>query len=597
MRFAAAIFAASIFCAANVFGQGSPTIVWQQHQNSDRINSVVFSPDGETLISGSSDRLINFWRVADGALTQTLNTNATKVHESSIEWLAINGDASRLASCNYKMVKLWRLPAGTEQQLTGHTDWVVGVAFSPSGTYLASASFDGTVKIWRGSDGSFVKTLNPASGEMRSVSFSPDGQYLASGGGDGQVRIWRTSDWTLAQTLTGHTSDIYVLTFSPDGTSLASGGYDHTVRVWNTSTWTNRYTINASGNVYALAFTRDSQQLALSDGEANHIQIHRVSTGLLVKKFDQQVNNVQSIAFSQNGQMGYGRADATVVLANYSATTTTPPPTNTPPPVITPPKTNPPVNTVTTRLHILFQNGNGVLYDWDMSGTNRLSNSSVNNGKGGGAPWRVYGLGDFDDNGQTDYIWQNAAGATSVWFMQDGLKTGGSALRDGNRIEPRWRLIGVGDFNHDSQPDLLFQTGNGFLRAWLMDNSTVTDSVMPLSGERLLPGWRVTGIGDFNRDGNSDLVLQNAKGEIQIQLMNGTEAQGSPVGTGFPSAKNLRVAGTGDFNGDGQTDLILQQSSGYIWVWFLNGTTFSKAAALNDGKKINAGWRVAGVSR
>ncbi len=582
-----------------VVAQGPPSIIWQQHQNSDRINSVIFSPDGQTLISGSSDRLINFWRTSDGALLQVLNSGAAKVHESSIEWLAINNDASRLVSASYKVVKLWRLPAGTEQPLTGHTDWVVGVASSPDGTYFASASFDGTVKVWRASDGSLVKTLPKVNSEVRGVSFSPDGQFLASAAGDAAIRIYQTSDWTLKKTLTGHTSDIYVLTFSPDGTSLASGGYDHTARVWNTSTWTNRYTINAAGNVYALAFTRDNQQLALSDGEANHIQIHRVSTGALVKRFDQQVNNVQSIAFSSAGMMGYGKADGTVVLANWSGTAPTPPPTNTPPPVVTPPKTNPPPpTTVSSRLNILFQNGGGVIYANAMRGTNRLSSFAINNGRGGGAVWRVYGLGDFNGDGQSDYIWQNPGGATSMWLMQGGFMNSGTPIRDGNRLEPRWRVAGVGDFNHDGKPDILFQTGTGLLRAWLMNGIMVTDTVLLLSGERLTPGWRVTGIGDFNHDGNSDLILQNAKGLIEIQLMNGLETLGSdPVSNGLPLAKNWRVAGVADFDGDGELDILLQHSTGYMAVWFMHGTDFIKSVYLNDGKKINPGWRIIGVAQ
>ena len=54
----------------------SPNILWQQQQNSDRINAVVFTSDGSTLITGSSDRLINFWRASDGALLRVLNSNA-----------------------------------------------------------------------------------------------------------------------------------------------------------------------------------------------------------------------------------------------------------------------------------------------------------------------------------------------------------------------------------------------------------------------------------------------------------------------------------------------------------------------------------------
>ena len=78
--------------------QGSPQIVWKKTENSDRINAIIFNRTGNTVISGSSDRLINFWRASDGALTRTLNAEAPYVHESAIESLAITQDGSRLAS-------------------------------------------------------------------------------------------------------------------------------------------------------------------------------------------------------------------------------------------------------------------------------------------------------------------------------------------------------------------------------------------------------------------------------------------------------------------------------------------------------------------
>jgi hypothetical protein len=304
-------FAASTF----VFAQGSPNIIWERNVSVDRVNSVIFTPDGNTLISGGSDRLINLWRVSDGTLLQTLNTNAAFVHESSIESLSITPDASLLASCSYKIVQLWKLPSGAMQTLNGHTDWVVGVAFSPDGKILASASFDTSVKIWRASDGALLQTI-PGVAQQRCVAFSPDGSLLAIGGGEKTVRLFRTSDWTLVKTLTGHTQDIYAIAFSPDGTMIASGGYDQTVKLWNVGEGTLRYTFDGNGgNVYGVAFTPDSSEVAYTDGEGNTIRVYRTSDGALLKKFTSDVDAVQTVAFSRDGLLGYGRIDETVVLA------------------------------------------------------------------------------------------------------------------------------------------------------------------------------------------------------------------------------------------------------------------------------------------
>ncbi len=577
---------ATVASSETVRAQGPPNILWQKQENSDRINNVIFSPDGQTLISGSSDRLINFWRTSDGALLRTLNTNATKVHESSVEWLAISSDGTRLASCNYKMVKLWRLPQGSEQQLTGHSDWVVGVAFSPGGGYLASASFDGTVKIWRGSDGGLVKTININSGEVRSVSFSPDGNYLASGGGDGAVRIWRTSDWSLVTSMTGHTSDIYVLSFAPDGATIASGGYDHTVRVWNTSGWTNRFKITASGNVYALAYTKDSQQLAISDGEANHIQLHRVSTGALIKRYDQQVNNVQSIAISQSGLMGYGRADATVVMASLGNTTTTPPP---------PIQTNPPP-TGPNPLTIVWQYTNGALAGWSMNGFSRTESYQINNSRSPGAQWKVLGLGDIDRDGAFDLVWENSAGAAAVWLMNGRSVEQTVPLRDGKPVNSAWRIVGVGDFNGDGNKDVLWRSTGGKLRAWYLNGTEVVQTGF-LMDAASIGGWKVSAIGDFDRDGKPDLVL-TANGYVQIKLMNGNQIKNTvQLFGGQPQAKGWRIVGAADFDGDGQIDLLVHSTTRHLAVWLMKGTTFSRTVDLNGGLQTTVGWRVAGVTR
>ena len=316
-------FVAGLVClhfAPSVLAQGSPDIIWLRKVVVDRVNNVIFTPDGNTLISGGSDRLIKFWRVSDGTLMQSLNTNAPFVHESAIEWLSITRDGSLLASCSFELIQLWSLPSGTQRRLTGHTDWVVSVAFSPDGNFLASASFDGTVKIWRPSDGSLVTTIT-ATGQQRCVAFSPDGSLLAAASGDNRVRLYRTSDWTLVNTLEGHTSDVFTCTFSPDGNTLASGGYDKTVKLWNVADGTLKNTLSGNGGyVYSIAFTPDGTQLAYTDGEGDTVKIYRTSDATLVRTFTEEVNDVQTVSFSPDGLLGYGRIDETVVLARITGT-------------------------------------------------------------------------------------------------------------------------------------------------------------------------------------------------------------------------------------------------------------------------------------
>src|SRR5437870_1482740 len=68
-----------------------------------------------------------------------------------------------------------------------------------------------------------------------SVAFAPDGQTLASWSSDNTVRLWRVSDGSLLRTLSGHGNDVFSMAFAPDGQSLASGSDDNTVRLWRVS--------------------------------------------------------------------------------------------------------------------------------------------------------------------------------------------------------------------------------------------------------------------------------------------------------------------------------------------------------------------------
>ncbi|HWD20898.1 MAG TPA: hypothetical protein VHB20_16650 [Verrucomicrobiae bacterium] len=304
--------------AARVFGQGSPSIIWQQTVDSDRVNALQFTSDGSVLITGSSDRLIHRYNAADGTVIQTLDSGAPDIHNSSIESLSVNSAGTMLATVNYQQLKLWDLPSGAEHAITADTDWDVWCNFSPDGRWIATASFDSLIKIWN-TDGALLKTFT--SGALqRAVAFSPNGQWLASAGGDNFVTVRSTADWSVVATLTGHTSDIYVLKFSPDSSMIATGSYDDSCRVWNTSDWSPRFTFaNGGSPVYAVAFSPDSGTLAYSEGDngLNRLALVSMGSGATIHVYDQNVPNVQCLDFSPTtGNLAIGRADDTVEVAD-----------------------------------------------------------------------------------------------------------------------------------------------------------------------------------------------------------------------------------------------------------------------------------------
>jgi WD40 repeat protein len=210
--------------------------------HTDWVNSVAFSPNGQLLASGSDDKTIKLWDVAGGREVRTLSG-----HTYWVLSVAFSPDGRLLASgscgkfdshgtCIQGEVKLWDVTSGRETRtLSGHTDWVNSVAFSPNGQFLASGSDDKTIKLWDVATGSLVRTLAGHSSIVTSVAFSPNGQFLASGSWDTTIKLWKVTNGMEVRTLTGHTGWVLSVSFSPDGRLLASGSGDKTIKLWDIS--------------------------------------------------------------------------------------------------------------------------------------------------------------------------------------------------------------------------------------------------------------------------------------------------------------------------------------------------------------------------
>lgn len=174
-------------------------------------------------------------------------------------------------------------------ELKGHQGLVFGVAFSPDGKTLATAGFDGFVKLWDFPAGKEHGSLKAYSTDDKkpvySVVFSPDGNLIATAGADSIIRVWDKSGKQKHE-LKGHTNVVDALAFSPDNKTLASGAGDKDVRLWDAVAGKEIKKLGShKESVYAVAFSPNGELLA-STGNDGFIKIWEVKGQKEIKQLE-----------------------------------------------------------------------------------------------------------------------------------------------------------------------------------------------------------------------------------------------------------------------------------------------------------------------
>ena len=183
-----------------------------------------------------------------------------------------------------------------------------------------------------------------------------------------------------------------------------------------------------------------------------------------------------------------------------------------------------------------------------------------------GDGWTILGSGQSGNGENYADIYLTNGETVGIWQLDE--TTGVAAWQEIQSFDSATHVLGLGDFNGDGITDLLLQNDNGAVGAYHTGGENVGWNYFQSLGSE----WSIAGIGDFNHDGIDDVVLQNEKGGYAgiWQL----DRNGQVSWSDLDVLNNGQIAGTGDFNGDGFDDVLLKWGNSY-GAWTVSGGNLS----------------------
>jgi WD40 repeat protein len=273
------------------------------------VSCLCFSPDGQRIVTGSSDRTLIVWNI-NGTLIRTI-----KAHDSFIEDIDISPSGRIIASVSRgRDIKLWNMEGDLLTVLESHTDKVLGVRFHPQGKYLVSVSSDRTVKVWD-TKGNLLKTLYGHKGGVHSVCFNINGDTVITGSQDAIMKFWRVNGNSLSW-LIGHSDEVNCIAFSSDHRFIATASNDCMIKIWHSNGKLISSLLGHKESVNSVCFSPNNQFL-LSVGGDRAIKIWDAKGNLIKTIYNEHELTIHSVIYRGDGEVfATASGDGTIRLWN-----------------------------------------------------------------------------------------------------------------------------------------------------------------------------------------------------------------------------------------------------------------------------------------
>jgi eukaryotic-like serine/threonine-protein kinase len=260
---------------------------------------VAISPDAQWLASGGAGQVVNLWDAATGELRFRL-----KGHAEPVTALAFSPDSQTLASGSSderSTLKLWNVR--THEELSTlrveRGNWVTSLAFSPDGRTLA-LGHGGNVKLWDVNTRNDLFLLPQNGNIVYATAFVPDGKSLAVADNNHTVQFWEATTGKLQKKLNLGNETARAAACSPDSPMLATGTMSG-LQLWTDPLKDDKPRQQVRGPCFALAISPDGKRLAWAGGE--RLSLSNAATGEVLQQWNfPKQGDITDLAYASDGR-------------------------------------------------------------------------------------------------------------------------------------------------------------------------------------------------------------------------------------------------------------------------------------------------------
>lgn len=258
------------------------------------IKGIAAGADG-TILTASFDNSVGVWRHGQPLWLED--------HTAAVNAVAYLGNGKGVSAGDDFTVRLWNSAAGMSRELGRHDGKVIRLAVSPDKSRVASASWDGTARIWHLGVGVAPVEISGHADIVNDVAFSPDGARLYSASADGTIRIWDTVTGAPIERLVEHGFGINTIVLAHDETWIAYGAVDGGTRVIALpgATVIGDFTLDRRP-ILAMDYHVGTSRIAVGDAQG-YIMMIDATSWQIADDFQATLSGpIWSLAFSPDGQ-------------------------------------------------------------------------------------------------------------------------------------------------------------------------------------------------------------------------------------------------------------------------------------------------------